>query len=95
MLTLFAATLILTASAPPATDLDPAHTYVVVAGVLQWQHAGLTGWPTKHRKDEELCDVGNAHEREAHAAHHEGLAEAIKEASEYVHEKIESGEKKG
>jgi hypothetical protein len=57
MATFLAATLVLVAAAPPKTDLEPAHTYVVIAGVLQWQQSGLTGWPTKHRKDEELRNV--------------------------------------
>jgi hypothetical protein len=57
MTTFLAAMLVLVAAAPAATDLDPAHTYVVIAGVLQWQQPGVTGWPTKHRKDEELRDV--------------------------------------
>jgi hypothetical protein len=38
-------------------DLKPANTYVVIAGVLQWPAGGPSGFPTKHRKDEELYDV--------------------------------------
>jgi hypothetical protein len=52
-----AATFLLVVDAQPTTDLVPAHTYAVIAGVLQWQQPGLMGWPTKHRKDEELRDV--------------------------------------
>jgi hypothetical protein len=57
MTTFLTVTLVLVAAAPATTDLEPAHTYVVIAGVLQWQQPGVTGWPTKHRKDEELRDV--------------------------------------
>lgn len=37
-------------------DLDESKTYVVIAGVLQWS-GGLSSFPTKHRKDEELYET--------------------------------------
>ncbi len=42
-----------------AADLDfqPAKTYVVIAGVLQWPGNFISGFPTKDRKDEELYDT--------------------------------------
>jgi hypothetical protein len=39
-----------------ADELEPAKTHAVIVGVLEWQH-GLTGYPKKHRKDQELRDV--------------------------------------
>src|SRR5205085_7777803 len=38
-------------------ELEPAKTYAVIAGVLQWQSQSLTAFSTKHRKDEELRNV--------------------------------------
>lgn len=44
-------------AAPPQLDFQPAQTYAVIAGVLQWPGNRIHGFPTKNRKDEELYDV--------------------------------------
>ena len=49
--------LLLVAAPPDAPTLDPARTSVVIAGVLQWPAGVMGGFPTKHRKDEELYEV--------------------------------------
>lgn len=46
------------ATAPKsATALDPANTCAVIVGALKWEDRGLTPYPVKDRKDQELCDT--------------------------------------
>jgi len=51
--------LALAVPAPEAlgAELDPAHTYAVIAGVLKWEKNKLPGFSPRHRKDQELYDV--------------------------------------
>src|SRR5438094_5594858 len=37
--------------------LDPSSTCAVIVGVLKWEDKGLTPYPTKNRKDQELYDT--------------------------------------
>jgi len=39
-----------------ADELEPAKTHAVVVGVLEWKH-GLTPYPKRNRKDQELRDL--------------------------------------
>jgi hypothetical protein len=52
------ACLVVLAVLPPlsADDLEPAETHAVLVGVLEWKH-GLSGYPKRHRKDQELRDL--------------------------------------
>ena len=40
-----------------AERLEPASTWAVVAGVLEWQDPGLASFPKQNRKDQELFEV--------------------------------------
>lgn len=45
-------------TAQPATGtIDPAHTYIFMAGVLRWQSPSLTSFSDRNRKDEELYNA--------------------------------------
>src|SRR5437868_15253918 len=39
-----------------ADEWEPAKTHAVIVGVLEWK-SGLTPYPKRHRKDQELRDV--------------------------------------
>src|SRR2546421_2346761 len=39
-----------------AEEWEPAKTHAVIVGVLEWK-SGLTPYPKRHRKDQELRDV--------------------------------------
>lgn len=40
-----------------AAEWRPAQTHAVIVGVLSWSDKGLTPFPEKNRKDQELCDL--------------------------------------
>jgi hypothetical protein len=52
------ACLVVLAVLPPlsADELGPAKAHAVLVGVLEWEH-GLSGYPKRHRKDQELRDL--------------------------------------
>jgi hypothetical protein len=58
MRTTFTTCVILTLAAPMlrAEEWEPAKTHAVIVGVLEWK-SGLTPYPKRHRKDQELRDL--------------------------------------
>lgn len=66
-----------------AEEFDPAKTHAVIVGVLEWKH-GLTPYPKRHRKDQELYDLlvkrGTPKENIALLLDQEATLEKIREA---------------